>query len=460
MIVNDCLLVLLLLGSYRWMQHLSRPAALLFVGWYGAFYLASGPSSLMQRDWLAMLPMVTAFAMMANSRDRLGHARIGTAFVVGSLIGISACFKPHLSLGGVPVVIGLGLLNEPSGLQLRSDSIRRFAFRVALPAMLGFAIPLVAVVLWLAYRDALGSFASMVHDYLPLHIQQLEEHQFLKPLERLRYVLVHAPLLGRFWPMMLVAVVAFVLIDRQLAREPRSQTLFRLAFATLAIYALEPALSGQFWEYHYFPFQYWLLAILSLLAIPILSEARKVAIPGVLLFACIGFSFWRHHVTHAGPAEHGAVADMVQSLKKNVPAGAPVQPLDWSTGAVQALLRTEHPIGTRFLYDYHFYHHVQTPTIQKLRAEFVAEMVACRVPYVLEVRRRFKDVMSGVGTSDHFDALDRLLDERYESVHEGKIYRLLRLKQLDATLPAAIHNLGDPCSTDHRSYVRPRATTY
>lgn len=52
-----------------------------------------------------------------------------------------------------------------------------------------------------------------------------------------------------------------------------------------------------------------------------------------------------------------------------------MQPIDWTTGAVQALLRTEHPIGTRFLYDYHFYHHVQMPVIQKLRAQFVSQLI-------------------------------------------------------------------------------------
>jgi len=44
---------------------------------------------------------------------------------------------------------------------------------------------------------------------------------------------------------------------------------------------------------------------------------------------------------------------------------------------------------------------------------------------VLEVRRDFKDVMSGINTSDHFDELDRVLSQRYESVHEENIFRLV-----------------------------------
>jgi hypothetical protein len=248
---------------------------------------------------------------------------------------------------------------------------------------------------------------------------------------------------------MLAALFGFVLIDRQFAQQPRNRTLFRLAFSMLAIYAIEPVLSGQFWEYHYDPFQFWLIAILSLLVLPVLSGSRYVAIPALILTSCVAFSFWRHHVIKAGPAEHGNVAKMVGAIEKYVPAGAPVQPIDWTTGAVQALLRTEHPIGTRFLYDYHFYHHVQTPVVQKLRAEFVTQLVTCRVPFVLEVRRDFKDVMSGINTSDHFDELDRVLSERYESVHEGNIFRLLRLKQADATSVLATGRSKNNCSSVH-----------
>jgi hypothetical protein len=222
--------------------------------------------------------------------------------------------------------------------------------------------------------------------------------------------------------------------DRQFAQQPRSQTLFRLAFSMLAIYALEPVLSGQFWPYHYDPFEYWLVATLSLLVVPVLGNIRYFAIPGILLLASIGYSFSRQHVIHPGPAEHGVVADMTKAIKEVVPAGVAIQPIDWSTGAVQALLRTEHPIGTRFLYDYHFYHHVQTPVIQGLRAEFVSQLIGCRVPFVLQVRREYEDVMTGIHTSDHFDELDRVLNERYESVHEGNIYRLLRLKPSETTM--------------------------
>jgi hypothetical protein len=73
--------------------------------------------------------------------------------------------------------------------------------------------------------------------------------------------------------------------------------------------------------------------------------------------------------------------------------------------------------------------------------------VTRRVPFVLEVHRDSKDVMSGINTSDHFDELDRVLSQRYESVHEGNIFRLLRLKQEYATSVLAIGQSKNNCSS-------------
>jgi hypothetical protein len=438
-LVNDCLLGFLLSTSYLWMRHLSRPAAILFVCWYVAFYLASGPSELVQRDWLTLLPVSTAFAIVANNRT---HSLVA-AVIVGLLIGLCACVKPQLAVAAVPIVLGLHLLGPQTATQERAQAVQKFLLRTALPAAFGFVIPLVAVITWLAERGALNAFVTMVHEYLPLHIQQTGGHAFLPPSEKFRYLVINAIQLNKLWPMMLAAVVGFLLIDRQFEQQARQQMLFRLAFSMLAIYAVEPVLSGQFWEYHYDPFEYWLVATLSLLVVPILGDLRNFIIPGLLLLSSMSYGFWRHHVMNPAPAEHGVVADMTKAINQVIPAGVAVQPIDWTTGAVQALLRTEHPIGTRFLYDYHFYHHVNSPVIQKLRAQFVSQLTDCHVPFVLEVRREYKDVMTGLNTSDRFDDLDRILRQRYESAYEGKSYRILRIKSSDTTASTSCGSVAD-----------------
>ncbi len=427
MIADHLLLAVLLLTSFVWLRELSLSAAWLFVGWYGVFYLASGPWLLLQRDWLALLPASLAFALLARSCSPAVGAQLRDASLIGVLAGIAAIIKPHLALGFVPIVCMMPWVRAADA-EPRGERWRKLCAVVALAA-LGGTLPVVASLAWLAHAGALTAFASMVRDYLPLHLQQSGAHVFLAPAAHARYLLVHALYLGGLAPLLACAAVGGMLVDRQLGEERRKQLLFRCVCAVLAIYALVPVLAGQFWDYHYQPFQYWLIALLSLLALPLLrGRAAVSACAALLLTGCWLYSARHSHTFAARPAKGGLVAAMASTLERYVPPGAPVQPLDWTSGAVHALLRTGHPLGTQFLYDYHFYHHVATPYIQSLRGRFLAELVERRVSFILEVRRPYKDVVSGVGTSDRFDALTRLLEERYETLYETPGYRLLRLK--------------------------------
>ena len=49
-----------------------------------------------------------------------------------------------------------------------------------------------------------------------------------------------------------------------------------------------------------------------------------------------------------------------------------MQVLDTTEAGVHALLRLHAVQPTRFLYDFHFYHDVDSPVVRKLRADFIA----------------------------------------------------------------------------------------
>src|SRR4029450_8359589 len=76
------------------------------------------------------------------------------------------------------------------------------------------------------------------------------------------------------------------------------------------------------------------------------------------------------------------VAALARDLAPRVPAGATVQVMDVTAGAVHALLRLGLREPTRFLYDFHFFHDVADPRVQALRAEFVAGLKRRRPPAV------------------------------------------------------------------------------
>ena len=61
-------------------------------------------------------------------------------------------------------------------------------------------------------------------------------------------------------------------------------------------------------------------------------------------------------------------------IRAETKADVSVLPLDVTGGAVHAMYRTHTALAGRFLYDFHFYHHVSSPMIQALRHEVVTDL--------------------------------------------------------------------------------------
>jgi hypothetical protein len=58
-----------------------------------------------------------------------------------------------------------------------------------------------------------------------------------------------------------------------------------------------------------------------------------------------------------------------------------------------------------------------------------------KVPFVIEVKRPFKDTVSGIDTSPTFPELDLLLEQKYNAIVGLDSYRLLALREpMDATV--------------------------
>lgn len=111
-----------------------------------------------------------------------------------------------------------------------------------------------------------------------------------------------------------------------------------------------------------------------------------------------------------------------------------MQPLDWAGGAVHALLLSKARLATRFIYDFHFYHHVSNPYIQNLRREFVRDLEMRRPRFVVEIVGEDKPWVSGTDTTREFPALRSLLARDYRTACQGNgyvIYELSSLPSLD-----------------------------
>ena len=112
-------------------------------------------------------------------------------------------------------------------------------------------------------------------------------------------------------------------------------------------------------------------------------------------------------------------------MNENVGPDQTVQPLDWMGPSVHAMLLAETRLATRFMYDYHFYHHISSSPVRHLREIFIAELQFAKPDFVIVAQERFKSSVRGFDTSDHFDALEEFLDQYYELIQEEDAYHIL-----------------------------------
>jgi hypothetical protein len=114
-----------------------------------------------------------------------------------------------------------------------------------------------------------------------------------------------------------------------------------------------------------------------------------------------------------------------------------VQALDWTAGALEALLRADRQTATRFLYDFPFYHHVSSPYTQQLRSRFIAALNAAAPEVIVEMTKG-KPVPVGPGTSTAFPELARVLRENYAVDVQTEYYTLYRRRPPRTTASALV----------------------
>jgi len=119
---------------------------------------------------------------------------------------------------------------------------------------------------------------------------------------------------------------------------------------------------------------------------------------------------------------HAVAATLAPVVSK----GESVQVLEGSDGLIHALylLRARQP--TRFMYDFHFYHGVDHPYIQRLRAELL-EGLRARPPgavVLIEPDNLFRSTPGGYGRLEDFPALSAFLKSSYRLAHESESYRI------------------------------------
>jgi len=376
-----------------------RVAALGGASFFAAYHLAAGAWNAGQRDFLLGPCLLGAALGVARWAEGGG---LRPVFGGGIVLGAGLTIKPHAIVFLVALVAFIAVRG-------------RVTVVPALPPMaalaVGAALAPIVVVVWLAAVGALGAWREIVFGYLvPLY------SRVARPSDWLYFR----------WDAWIAVSVALGVTCARLTWTGRWTARHALAALGLAYGAAHFLLQRKGWEYHAYPLAAFAAVLLFAELAPALRRRPLRAAP---LAASLVAVVWLLGVKGVEAGDSGWIAlkerrvsALAADLAARVKPGDEVQVLDTTDGGVHALLRQRLREPSRFLYDFHFYHHVGAPMIERLRAELVRDLGA-RAPALIVLWEPGWPA-GGYERIDGFPALRTLLETRYARAHDGDAYRI------------------------------------
>jgi len=385
---------------------------------FGLKYLQGGPSLSLQREYI-LLVFIALALLIGIRRDSL---TLKHRLTLGLLFGLSAVIKPHAALGLLPF-----LLFDIADFRQRPDiSLQTLIKESLLPMGFGFLIPISLTALWLLFTNSLLPFLDIATNYWGLYSQINGRMEINTGTERWLFILAQLPHFGGHALWLIPAGLGIYL--------NRNRQTYLLAALALC-YAIYPALSGQFFPYHYIPFIYFiiLLAVLPLTTYHLPRHSFLYSLSSLLLLVTIllairpSNAFLRQIEGKPITTSTDRAGEIARFLERNLEPGDTVQPLDWTGGSLLAMLQTRTPLATSYVFDFYFYHHVSDPYIQSLRADFMTQLQEANPRFIIEVAAIDKPWVTGEDTSLDFPELRAFLDERYSITIERDDYIIYEL---------------------------------
>lgn len=384
--------------------------------------LHGGPAMGLQREAVALLPLTLALATTVAGEGRAQGRR---ALLIGFCCGLAATIKPHLAIG-LPLFLLFLLRGEAAGWPAP-----RAWLRVGIGAGIGLALPLLLAWGWVWRQGAWPAFLDMTLHYLPLYLRLTGEHVTIAGVNRLIYLLNSFGKLGGLGMWLAPAAVGWVSgwLHGGWGPAQKEQSLLLLGLAGL--YSLYPLGSGQFWDYHWLPFQFFIVLVAALCltprrAHPLPGRGHALAPLATLLIVLLLALAPTHEFygqlwdQPPRPPSQGRADAIAAFLRQHLDPEDEVQPLDWTGGAIHGLLQAEARLATRFFYDFYFYHHLSSPVIQGMRRQFLADLAAAPPRFIVEVTQKRRP--SGADTTTAFPELRAFLAAHYRLAASGEGY--------------------------------------
>jgi hypothetical protein len=416
--------------TWAWMAPLGRQVAWAGAVLFGLAYLGHGPKLSLQRDYLMLGPIAAALCVSVRL-PRWSESR--RAAVAGLLLGLTATVKPQVGLL-LPAFAGYYVWRwREAGEQRR---VGRLA-RTGLAAAAGLAAPMLIAGIALWATGSLAPFLDVARHYWPLFASLDGYHRISEGTARLRYLLAEYPKLGghALWLAPAALGTWLALFASELDRAARAQVALIAGLCLSA--SLYTAASGRFWDYHWLLFLYFALLLAALCCVRQREPGRALqrAFPLLVLWLVI-LALLRPPPTVtrqlAGqpppPPNAGRVDEIAEHLRRELRPGDRVQPIDWTGGAIHALLVARAKPATRWITDFQFYHHVSDPWIQQMRRRFVADLARARPRFVIRVGHD-RDLPRGRDASWRIEGLERILARDYRVDRAGDGYTILERRE-------------------------------
>jgi hypothetical protein len=421
-ILDLTILTVLLVITFFIMRRFGKTPAFVAAILFGLKYLQGGPSMALQREYLLLI--FIALAVWISMRDEL---TLKHRIMLGLFFGLAAVIKPHAAIGLIPILLFdiADMVQRLKLTLLNAAAIPTLAGVVRasiLPAMAGFLIPVLAMIIWLGFTGALTPFISIATNYWPLYSQVNGQMEITAGAARMSLLLNQSLRLGDNALWLIPALIGIYL----------NQNKKTYLLASLALcYAIYPAFSGQFFPYHYIPFIYFiiLLASLSFSTFNPSTSSGQRRQPSTFNFSpfilqllsfILILSLLRPSQTFIRQLEGKPIVtstdravEIARFLENNLQAGDTVQPLDWTGGTLLAMLETRARIATPYVFDFYFYHHVSQSYILELREDFMNDLQTASPRFIVEVTAIDKPWITGPDTSREFPELREFLNENY-----------------------------------------------
>ena len=401
-ILDLALLAALLVITFFAMRRFGKTPAFAAAILFGLKYMQGGPSMSLQREYLLLIFVALAVWISMRAELTLKHR-----ITLGILFGLAAVIKPHAAIGLIPIL----LFDISDIIQRLKLTLLNAATRSVLPAAAGFLIPVLSMIAWLGFTGALIPFVTIAVNYWPLYSQVNGLMEVTVGAARISLLLNQTLRLGGNALWLIPAAIGVYF----------NQNKKTYLLASLALcYAIYPALSGQFFPYHYIPFIYFIILLASQIfklsnLIPHSAFCILQFLSLILFFALLSPSqtFIRQIKNKPIATSTDRAVEIANFLEKNLEAGDTVQPLDWTGGTLLAMLETRAHIATPYVFDFYFYHHVSHPYIQSLRADFMNDLQLASPRFIVEVIAADKPWVTGPDTSREFPELRAFLNENY-----------------------------------------------